>query len=532
MGLLDGVTHQQYYQGNDHGNYQFSSLENIINQFMVVYVGEEKTIREVSRADVAFYAQRAMQELSFDTFKSIKSQEIVLPSTNIMILPHDYVNYTRVLWSDSSGIKHPVYPTRDTQNPLLMAQDENGNYTFSAGGCIADPVTANEMLRNPNMDWPGNYSGSLIGWHSPSYWTSSTQGVMGANVFNGSELIFQHQAVGNEPNVVYTINYAVQEVDITCMSHATLTVNAEAVNSRTGIAGNLRVGVTTQPWIIGMIGTTSLSTTQQTYQSSGNFNDPFTIYNPYSPRPPRALTRLDFWDVQVENGAPSYLEWTTEGDNTPVKQLVNMDFVNFPSPGGGWAFQNVVYVLAVSWHEFTGQELGLQSTNNISSISLTEAGENTCCTPSVDESIGISTTWTNYSSSSSSGNQDSYTNNLGGRYGLDPQHAQNNGSFYVDNLRGTIHFSPSMAGKTVVLDYISDSLGTDKEMQVHKFAEEAVYKWIQHAIISNDIGSQKLVTKFKKEKATAIRKAKLRLSNIKTEELTQVFRGKSKQIKH
>ena len=122
MGLLDGVTHQQYYQGNDHGNYQFSSLENIINQFMVVYVGEEKTIREVSRADVAFYAQRAMQELSFDTFKSIKSQEIVLPSTNIMILPHDYVNYTRVLWSDSSGIKHPVYPTRDTQNPLLMNQ--------------------------------------------------------------------------------------------------------------------------------------------------------------------------------------------------------------------------------------------------------------------------------------------------------------------------------------------------------------------------------------------------------------------------
>ena len=389
------------------------------------------------------------------------------------------------------------------------------------------------------MDWPGNYSGSLIGWHSPSYWEANhssysggSHGHVGNNNFDGGKLIFQHQAVVSSyypERTWYSVNFAVQEVQVSCMSHGTLTVNAEAVNSRTGTAGNLRVGVTTEPWVL-------MQTTRDavyTQESSATFNDPF---NPLiSTRPGRALTRLDFWDLQVENGAPSYLDWTTAGDNTPVKQLVNIDFLTpgVYSPGGGFAFQNTVYVLAVSWHEFTGEELGLQGTNNISSISLIEAGENYCCTPSVDESIGTSTTWTNYSSSSSSsGNKDSYVNNLGERYGLDPQHAQNNGSFYVDNLRGTIHFSPSMAGKTIVLDYISDSLGTDKEMQVHKFAEEAVYKWIQHAIISNDIESQQLVTKFKKEKATAIRKAKLRLSNIKTEELTQVFRGKSKQIKH
>ena len=42
MGLLDDQTHQQYYQGNDLGNYQFTSLDDIINQFMVVYVGDQK----------------------------------------------------------------------------------------------------------------------------------------------------------------------------------------------------------------------------------------------------------------------------------------------------------------------------------------------------------------------------------------------------------------------------------------------------------------------------------------------------------
>ena len=36
MGLLDGTTNREYYQGNDIGNYQFTSLDDIINQFMVV----------------------------------------------------------------------------------------------------------------------------------------------------------------------------------------------------------------------------------------------------------------------------------------------------------------------------------------------------------------------------------------------------------------------------------------------------------------------------------------------------------------
>ena len=44
MGLLDGSSQQQYYQGNDLGNYQFTSLEDIISQFMVVYVGDQKII--------------------------------------------------------------------------------------------------------------------------------------------------------------------------------------------------------------------------------------------------------------------------------------------------------------------------------------------------------------------------------------------------------------------------------------------------------------------------------------------------------
>ena len=90
-----------------------------------------------------------------------------------------------------------------------------------------------------------------------------------------------------------------------------------------------------------------------------------------------------------------------------------------------------------------------------------------------------------------------------------------------------------MSDRTVVIDYLSDSLGTDAEMKVHKLAEEAMYKCIAYSIISTRANVQEyIVRRFQKDRFAAVRKAKLRLSNLKLEELTQILRGKSKQIKH
>ena len=70
-------------------------------------------------------------------------------------------------------------------------------------------------------------------------------------------------------------------------------------------------------------------------------------------------------------------------------------------------------------------------------------------------------------------------------------------------------------------------------MQVHKFAEEAMYKWIAYGCLSARVDiPEYVINRFKKERFAETRKAKLRLSNIKLEEITQIFRGKSKQIKH
>ena len=292
MGLFQGTQQNYYTTASSFGNYQTISLKDIINNFEIAYVGEGKIIPKQKRSNIVFFAKRALQELSYDTLKSEKSQEIEISPNLVMALPHDYVNYVKITWKDTSGVERIIYQADKTSNPLSILQDGSYNYLFDS---------------NNNL---------------------------------------------------------------------------------------------------------STSTDSDTW--------------------------LDF-----------------------------------------------------------------------------KASSNATSDTSVDDS-GFDTSTSN-----------------GGRFGLEPSKAQSNGVFYIDPLKSRIHFSADINGKTVTLKYISDSLATDDEMKVHKFVEEAIYKFIAHSILASSSGVQEyIVARFKKEKFAAVRNAKLRLSNLKIEELTQIMRGKSKQIKH
>ena len=597
MGLLDGTTQQQYYTGNDLGGYQFTSLEDIINQFMVAYVGEEKIISKVKRLDVAFHAQRAMQELSFDTFKSIKSQEIVLPPSNTMMLPHDYVNYTRVMWSDASGIKHPLYPTRDTQNPFSIKQNPGGDYSF---GDI-------EQLVN------GGFDQSLaVGWNSSQAaasgaWDGTTVVVkptfskyffnyiddkieLNAGILEFSQLWYSY--TGNYISKSYG---SWQHVDVSNTDSISLTADGtsggQILDGVTVLCdyGILRIGVTTTDPSVGWEHSYDQTSSNALGLASNTVNGVATPILPFDAGYPNTSAYAvgspvptNYLDPNVFN--PKHLLVTIQ--TLLPATYVNPNHAKFPSPNFDADKLNLGYV---EWVDGTTGEKSLEEVDvsnhsdvwvwvqshspwkvdgvTIPSPLVTANGGQTAINPtssvnnthqvnSIDNislkavlpnlinanNDGNSTTWNNYKSNTSNNNSnpeihsydtDIYDLNVGERYGLSPEHAQVNGSFYIDNLRGLINFSSNVSGKTVILDYISDSLGTDGEMQVHKFAEEAMYKWIMYAVLSTRANTpEHIVRRYKKERFAATRTAKLRLSNIKLEELTQTLRGKSKHIKH
>ena len=441
MALIN-QTPQQYYDSGDYGNYQFVSLTDIINQFMLIYVGEDKVIPKVKRLDVAFHAQRALAELSFDTFKSFKSIEFVIPNTLQLPLPQDYVNYTRVMWVDRAGIKHPLYPTRNTQNPVIAPlQDGDGNFKLEAEGTIvngSNSITLTNRTENvligmsvTGIDVPNNTTIKSV-----SHATSSTTITITNNATASATVILQFTNSG-EDGLLLTPEKSTNVIDNLDWSSGDNFITANSVDDISGLE-------------IGML----------------VYHEDFPV-------------------------------GTKIANITTTTILLDQDATDTMAANAG----QVVFV-----------------------------------DPNKD-----TTTWNNYKSKNPSENahhdfdydDELYDVNVGGRYGINPEHAQINGNFYIDDVRGLVHFSSNVSGNVAVIDYISDGLGTEDEMKVHKFAEEAMYKSIIYSIISGRITMPEyVIQRYKRERFAAIRTAKLRLSNLKLEELTQILRGKSKWIKH
>jgi len=178
----------------------------------------------------------------------------------------------------------------------------------------------------------------------------------------------------------------------------------------------------------------------------------------------------------------------------------------------------------------------------------TESGDtaDTYTFPTGFDSCGViaptSSTWDAFSggsgsigvdSNSSNSHSHSHDDDFSTRFGLQPEHAQTNGSFFIDCNTGMVYLSSNVAGKKIIIHYLSDGHGTADEAMVPKLAEEAMYKWIAYGCASArvDVG-EGVIQRLKKERFAETRKAKIRLSNIKIEEITQLMRGKSKFIKH
>jgi len=146
----------------NYGSYGYISLEDIINNFQVAYVGTGKLIPSCKRTDIIFHAKRGMQEFSYDTLKSIKSQELNIPPELSVVIPQDYVNYTAVSWIDQLGVKRPIYPannltTNPYRNPIQDAagvptQDNFGNNIEGTSITEERWRTADDTLINSNVN--------------------------------------------------------------------------------------------------------------------------------------------------------------------------------------------------------------------------------------------------------------------------------------------------------------------------------------------------------------------------------------------
>ena len=116
------------------GYYQRTSLDEIINNFIVGYTGKDKVLPSVPRHEVAFWAQRTLQEFSYDVLHSENSIEVELGPAKTMLLPPDYVNLVRITKNDENGNTITLKSSATTKAARSALQDNNYDYVYDQNG--------------------------------------------------------------------------------------------------------------------------------------------------------------------------------------------------------------------------------------------------------------------------------------------------------------------------------------------------------------------------------------------------------------
>lgn len=151
------LTGYQYYENGGNtpenenwGSYQYVSLEDIVNNFMLMYVGNDKLINNATRYNVLFHAKRGIQELNYDALKEIKVLEISICDDLKFILPNNYVNYVRIsLYKD--GVLRPLTENIQTNYSNSYLQDNNCRVLFDQDGNVLEGTSLLDYDRITNQ---------------------------------------------------------------------------------------------------------------------------------------------------------------------------------------------------------------------------------------------------------------------------------------------------------------------------------------------------------------------------------------------
>lgn len=134
------ITDYQYYENGGNspeeqnwGSYQYISLDDIINNFILMYVGNDKLINNVERYNIRFHAKRAIQELNYDALKESKVVELTVCDNLRVVLPPDFVNWIRISVYQA-GMLMPLTENIQTNFAKSYLQDNDCRVLFDKDG--------------------------------------------------------------------------------------------------------------------------------------------------------------------------------------------------------------------------------------------------------------------------------------------------------------------------------------------------------------------------------------------------------------
>ena len=151
------------------GYYQYTTLDSVIDNFIVAYTGEGKHFERVKRYEVQLHAQRGIQEFNYDILRSRSSIEAELSDRLTIPLPQDFINYISVNYIDNNGNAWPLKPSYRNKNSAPYLQDHDYEYLYDSDGSHSEAEHSEEFDRWRDRQTTNNIQQSSLDYYYGLY---------------------------------------------------------------------------------------------------------------------------------------------------------------------------------------------------------------------------------------------------------------------------------------------------------------------------------------------------------------------------
>jgi hypothetical protein len=181
------LSQYQYYDNDGNqpenanwGSYQYVSLQDIVNNYSLMYSGNHSLVNNEEKYKIIFHAKRAIQELNYDAFKEIKVLELTVADSLRFVLPSDFVNWVRISMYKNGWLR-PLTENIQTLSSRAYLQDQDGGILFDQNGNILEPqyseIDFDRLTKKKKSIYlnKGNQFDGMEGWNHDGMWYFDTR---------------------------------------------------------------------------------------------------------------------------------------------------------------------------------------------------------------------------------------------------------------------------------------------------------------------------------------------------------------------
>mgnify|MGYP000327246331 CR=1 FL=1 len=141
-----------YYEDQDlHGNYQYVTLEEVINNYLMSRDMDDYSAM-TPRYKILYHAQRGIRELYYDVVREIRAISMELSPALTITLPPDFVSHVRISWVDDNGQLHPMAIDNRINIAQEYLQDHDFSLLFDNEGCVLEGDTLGDTSDPESSD--------------------------------------------------------------------------------------------------------------------------------------------------------------------------------------------------------------------------------------------------------------------------------------------------------------------------------------------------------------------------------------------